>query len=1307
MATPSPAGRSATDKGRQAIPAEKYAALRDKYPGLHPQVPAVVPAELTVEPDGTSWTARENLTDIITREVLGPRNGDEETLTSAPEHVYFVGRIAPKKLQRRTRKRAVLTPPETGEHSDDPPPAADNNNASPAPAEQPLPQDFTDFDTRQSTGVPVHSVDTSEPDGEQDAVDDDPQRRGLMIPASMGLRFHIDRATTAQFIVRARWATYGRRAINPTEPCQQPASSAQPQRARSQQGASKKKNENKQRPKFAYARTPNEHTITVEVAELSRTTLNDRHLQGEVMVRLDRYDIPGTQRSIIEVALCNDYETPEPIQTEAWLFQTALDVETLTGSYELLPIADPITDPQEHSEAELAALALQYRNRLEYATGRTCSASWLADAEARRAKRVSTCWLPTYELPQVRAESRDDVTLDMMTLATAPVAEVLVGLEPIVAGYSDWIAGQHARRADLPDHLHKTFGDAVCRAEQIRDGLRRGLDELQTNPEAVKAFQFMNHAMAEQRIHTQVAELRSTDPNLSLRDAREHVLQRPHAHSWRMFQLAFILLNIPAMTTPDHPQRVGDIAHVNLLFFPTGGGKTEAYLGLAAFTFAIRRLQGSLDTPDGTLDGTSGVAVLMRYTLRLLTAQQFQRATTLVCAAETIRQSDEKTWGEEPFRIGLWVGTDVTPKSYDQAEEQLRDAQGRRDRLTVLQLQVCPWCGSTLGEKDVHADKVERRIRVFCPNDLQDCPFAKGNAADDGIPALTTDEEIYRLTPAFLVATVDKFARLTREGAAAALFGYVKTLCERHGYTHEDDSACDLTSGAHSVRKPHPKARRMPCDRLRPVDLIIQDELHLITGALGTTVGLFETAIDVATTWTTPDGTQAKPLIVASTATSRNAAQQVYNLFGRGVQVFPPQVLDVNETYFSTEIPVTPKTPGRRYLGVSTTGVRMANAETKISAVLMQAAQHIFDTHGAVADPYMTLVGYFNATRELGGYLRYLKTDISTALRKPTPSGLPRRLWGLAQDFQISELTSRASGTDISKSLRNLAVPFDDQSTSAGRQAILDTESKYYPQGRPIDVVLATSMLQVGVDVTRLGLMLMVGQPKNTAEYIQASSRVGRDNTKPGLVIALSNWARPRDLAHFEQFGHYHNTFYSQVEALSITPFSVTAMDRGLAATVISAARILTAHHKEGLSPNTSAGAIKEHGEFMNRVVDALKRRVEDAALPTEARDADTRLHHVVDRWAQCAEAAAKTGKTLAYTVRERQKDIYSPLVVDAENTTFARTATGHGAPFPIANSMREVQPEITLRVSPLADRMQYVEPPDAPQWAAPGEDTN
>ena len=1218
------------------------------------------PYELPHTPDGTSWTARENLTDILTRKLLGPDGGDDEVLSVPPDSKYLIGRIAPVRLTDSSEVPSV-----EGDNLDSTIDLGD------------------DLDARESRGVPMPTVDDSTIDADEDTGgdrDDEPVKRGLMIPASMGLRFQIPRDLD-EFTVSSSWGVY-----NP-ETTGEVTSTGRSIRQ--------------------FRRSSVDIPQTIQLSDLTPGQTKELTLDRDVKLRIDTYVDIALDRLLVEVALCNDRETPRKIPVNEWLFQTQLFVEA-NGRDVFLPVHDVTVDERPEPDPELSRLNLQYRDRLEFAIGRTCSADWTVRPGARRASQVRTTWLPTSETPQTRAVEVEDAVLDMTTLATATTAQLKAGLEPIVTAYKDWLDQRATQVTTLPAHLRGEAADALTEARRVHKQLADGLSFLLADDEAKRCFGFMNQVMAAQRIHTQVAEVRAKNPRLSASAARQLVVAGgPRAHSWRTFQLAFVLMQLPALCDPALARRSGDLAKVELLFFPTGGGKTEAYLGLAAFAFAIRRRQGLLNTPDGPLDGSAGVAVLMRYTLRLLTAQQFQRATTLMCAAELVRRENPEIWGERPFRIGLWVGTNVSPKRVDEAASELKRVhEGRGHRLTVLQIQRCPWCGTPITPKSVQVDDTLRRVYVYCGDDRAACPFSEGGAVADGLPVLTVDEEIYRLVPDFVIATVDKFARLAREGEAASLFGYVSRLCDRHGYVHPDYRHCDIMDGSkHPAKGRHPTAAVHPATRLRPPDLVIQDELHLITGALGTTVGLFEVAIDALTTWHTADGSVAKPLVVASSATVRNAAGQVRGLYGRGVTVFPPQVIDAGETFFSTEAVPSRDAPGRRYIGISTTGVRLTNAEIQIAQVLMAGAQALIDGDGVSADPYMTLVGYFNATRELAGMARYMQDDIQTALAKGRPgSALPRRLGTAYGSLNRDELTQRASSMDITRTLNDMAVPFDPAfDTTDARRARRDARDRgeKVPSRKinPYDVILATSMLQVGVDVTRLGLMLLVGQPKNTAEYIQASSRVGRGADKPGLVVTLGNWARPRDLAHYEQFRHYHETFYAQVEPLSVTPFSVTSMERGLDGVLVSAARVMQAATADGLSPEKGAGQVARERPFLENLIDALVARVRRAADEPAAERARIRLLNRLDLWDKRRTSLIQDQLSLAY---ERIADTsrFGALIRSAEETR-SRDDAQDGAPFIVANSMREVQPEINLLVSPIKENLHYKPPATAPTWTA------
>ncbi|MEU6788800.1 DISARM system helicase DrmA [Nonomuraea angiospora] len=1031
-------------------------------------------------------------------------------------------------------------------------------------------------------------------------------------------------------------------------------------------------------------------------------------------------------RRVVELTLVNAQPEPESNPDTAWLFQAELRVRVLDGDAAIfLPIDDPLDgDSQWGSEDfEEKHLRLLYRNHRRYASGRNVAVHAKVRDDERVAHELVTTWIPYHDVPATIAASDGlgSVELSMDELATADLDRLKQGLSPLADGYLTWLDTQE-HRDDVPEALRKTAEKAVFEARLIAQRVQKGV-ELLTDPShpghehALRAFRFANAAMADQRRHSTAAKLRQEN-GWGYEQALAEVESRgPGEASWRPFQLAFVLLNLPALADPGHAERAADrTGLVDLLFFPTGGGKTEAYLGLTAFTLAIRRLQGKLGSGADTRDGSAGVAVLMRYTLRLLTAQQFQRAAALICAAEVLRRKEPAAWGAEPFRIGLWVGAGVSPNWFSEAIDQIDEARQAGDgkRTNVLQTLTCPWCGEELaGHKDLHPDTDRRRVLLYCRRGEGDdpCPFSKrgedamlrelfaGREGDDlkaalavhreGLPILTIDEEIYRYAPSLVIATVDKLAQLPWKGYAGLLFGRVSRKCPRHGYRH-DDLDLKTDCGDRHFKKNDLAAvpQSEPVTRLRPPDLIIQDELHLISGALGTTVGLFETAIAELCTWRLPDGQETGPKIVASTATTKRAKAQVLGVFGKDLAIFPPQVIDIGDTFFSRQVPLSRKHPGRRYLGLCAHGVRLKSAEIRLAEILLIAGQTLFDKYGAPADPYMTLVGYFNATRELAGMRRYVDDDVTTRVRRHGRlKGLSNRIASKTGMLAVQELTSRISSGDISEVLRRLEHRFDpDLDTSRRRLEIpaewsdvlkekdRDKRRKPHPLARkwadrnddgslPVDVALATSMLQVGVDVSRFGLMMVIGQPKNTAEYIQASSRVGRDSERPGLVLTLYNWSRPRDLAHFEDFEHYHATFYRQVEALSVTPFTRRALDRGATAAFVAAVR----QAAEGYSRELDAHDVPLDGEIVKAITNRFLARAEAVGESRAREYLLERLKVIVDLW-----TLKKTGSTrLGYREGTYKKQ---PLV-----GLLDMAGDGKWGDLTVGQSMRETENEINL----------------------------
>ncbi|MGH3437320.1 MAG: DISARM system helicase DrmA [Pseudonocardiaceae bacterium] len=956
----------------------------------------------------------------------------------------------------------------------------------------------------------------------------------------------------------------------------------------------------------------------------------------------------------------------------SWIFQVELSAKGADGQAVFLARPERPDGGDHDDVAEQQRLAMAYRSHPEFAVGSGAAVhADVAADDTLRATEIHTRTVPHYEIPatDVPSAATDpdlpelaDLELGMERLAelAETSAELLVSaLRPLVVGYRGWI---ERRTADIDDPSENLSGYADQARDNLRvatraaDRIEAGIDLLISNETARQAFGFANRAMYLQRLHTQVAAKRRENPQRGLDDTVTAV-NAADSPRWRPFQLAFVLLNLPALADPRHPERSEDSkqAIADLLWFPTGGGKTEAYLGLTAFTIAIRRLQPRY----GDLDAGAGIAVVMRYTLRLLTIQQFERATTLICAAEVLRHADPSTWGDGPFRIGMWVGARVTPNTTDSSEEWLK--QRRRARGPVArgqgsphQLSSCPWCGAQLdGGRDVVVNKAYRRTLVLCPD--VSCPFGTVLLSESrpdaeerkGLPVLVVDEEIYRHPPSLLIGTVDKFAQLPWQGETTTLFGRISRRCERHGLVTADLEAKDWEHERHQPSADAPASRIVGVSALRPPDLIIQDELHLIAGPLGSLVGLYEGAVDRLATWRDPQTARnIRPKVIASTATVRRANRQISSLFNRSTEVFPPPGLSADDNFFARQRD-TAEVPGRRYVGICAHGARIKSTLIRVYVSVLGAAQKLHERYGRnrVTDPYMTLVGYFNSLRDLGGMRRLAEDDVSTRLARAEERGLARRV-----DPEIRELTSRLSSDQIRPLLDLLAVPFP----RVGRDG-----------PRPIDVLLATNMIAVGVDVSRLGVMVVCNQPKSTAEYIQATSRVGR--AAPGIVFTVYNWARPRDLSHYETFEHFHATVYRHVEALSVTPFAERAVDRGLTGVLVSLVRELEAAY----NGNYRAQDFNKNSQLADHVVRYLKRRAEEVSGRDTSRRVEDELEDRLKNWDQQRSTA---GRRLAYSQPPRADDVAGLLHSPTEGPWRQTTCP---------TSLRDVEPGIPLLLQP------------------------
>ena len=1171
-------------------------------------------------------------------DLLGPANGlHEQVVDMSVRDRYLVGKLAP------------MESGDGGIEGLEGPLATEADEGDPG-----------DLDVHKGRHEPGAEFDgaTGTVDAEAESLDEiDTASNQSLVPSSFGITFCVD-GDVDTIEVETRWGRYQRdyeTEIYKTK--------RKPDPGEKEQGSKAK----------VWQRIPCGGTITIDLCERAIPNHAPDSDQPEVRVQGTIRGANANGDRLVTLFLVNAQEEPGENKDSAWLFQPELIVRAAAGTANKEVFRRRLAACVDSNDTERDTLEMIYRRHVEFAVGHGVAVhAETAAGVTERAVEVRTVVMPQYEVPvtqppgshpQDRPAMRGMVEggyLDMQELAVMDRQQLIKALSILTDDYKNWIAEQRDRIGTTVIGYDQHARTALDRCAEIHARLVEGVRVLasENNDQALKAFRFANAVMAQQRIHTMYALARRRCEHIEVSDFDER-----ENRSWRPFQLAFILLSLPSLADPTHADRTRPAeAFADLLWFPTAGGKTEAYLGVAAFAMAIRRMQGE----TGGYDGSRGLTVIMRYTLRLLTLQQFQRATALICAMEIARQeafaAGDESLGSEPFTIGLWVGNKVTPGTTADSHtaiQRIRDPDKfDAGSASPGQFTSCPWCGTEVSDRrDIEIDKTILRTKIYCGDKKGRCAFSKGKSSKKphpGLPVLVVDEEIYHRPPSMMIATVDKFAMMAWRGESRTLFGRATTECPRHGLLWPE--SC---TGSHHALGDLPSTKVREICPIRPPDLVIQDEFHLISGPLGTMVGLYETAVDELCTWTIGDN-RVKPKIIASTATARKANEQVNNVFMRRVSIFPATGLDVEDNFFSVQRPIS-QIPGRRYLGVCSPGSSRPAMLIRVYTALLTAAQALFHRFGQAADPYLTTVGYFNSLRELGGMKRLAEDDVQTRCYRVQMSLVDRP--GLAQRNvnSVRELTSRVSNRDIPQYLDQLEVKF---------KADFDgEEGKYVTQWdegetRAIDVVLATNMLSVGVDVNRLGVMVVNGQPKGTAEYIQATSRVGRSS--PGLVCTVLTWARPRDLSHYETFEHYHATFYQHVEAQSVTPFSPRAMDRALTGAMLSVLRL----ESDPFNPNTGAGELdrtdKEEVIHASGVVMDRAWSVTEQSVVKDLASAE--LKERIDEWANEAE---KGGRILAYEKKGNNKDTMVPLL--------HRPGIQVWGKFTVPMSMREVEPGVRL----------------------------
>lgn len=864
---------------------------------------------------------------------------------------------------------------------------------------------------------------------------------------------------------------------------------------------------------MGYVRVPH------EVPEFILDFSNGDYADNEENHNLDGTDakLVALRRKIAEnlwsvtVMLVNGL-SESPVKANRCIFQSKIEIGTHNNDFVFVE-SNPNSDISAMDDEE-RSLDLLYRHKKIYGTGLGTSVDWRIDDNGNGS--IWNDFFPITEVPSMsfslpKNDLLGDGELSMKYLSDLDSSDreaKLKSMRSLVDLYRQWVEDLEKTAATLDTRYASAATKNIQECKHAYKRMYAGIETLRSNDNAYRAFLLANRAMFMQRIHIAMqGEMAQTnadrypgDEEISDRLCDMDYSRESDANCrWRPFQIAFLLMDINSIVDDQSPER----SIVDLIWFPTGGGKTEAYLGLTAFTIFYRKLAHPKQS--------SGTAVIMRYTLRLLAAQQFTRAATLICACEYIRQDCAQRrhkypaypLGKEPITIGLWIGGTHIPNKNEDADfhlDKLRKVssyyyvRNEKERHNKFQVLKCPWCGTKMVKDDKDKKLVgewgysmsNKHFYMFCPH--EDCDFTKK------LPIQIIDDELYQAPPTLLFGTVDKFAMLPWDGRIGAFFG---------------------------VRSDN-----------RAPELIIQDELHLISGALGTVVGLYETAVDAIC-----GHKGIFPKVIASTATIRRAKEQCSVLYNREVVQFPAPGLDAEDSFFAREskIDYEKGVYGRKYVGIMPSGKTKAMAEIRAMAALLQKA-YTMDLPDAVKDKLWTLTVYFNSLKDLGKASTLVDDDVKDFIVRTANRMFTTRRLIIGAD----ELTSRVSTTELNETLDKLEkIEYSKENEVAKRYAS--------------NVLLATNMISVGIDVARLNVMLMIGQPKLTSEYIQASSRVGR--SFPGVAFVQYDATKSRDRSHYERFRSYHESFYRFVEPTGATPFSRPARERALHAVLISMMR--------------------------------------------------------------------------------------------------------------------------------------------------------
>jgi hypothetical protein len=1238
---------------------------------------------------------RKKIMEEMISEVYGPRGGVEEKIYSDPWKEYVSGIIIPK----RWTPEEVSDPDSEMINSDDSGTREDDKN-----------------DSEISPNIPSQL---------------DPKMR----PKSFGISFVVNKETSLDVCIT--WARYF-------------------------EGSDENKKKLwSRKPYFKRLRINDENEIPLY-----------KESDGSIHLRIRSVKWNGNIHKMI--SFVNDLNSPNDYRpsVSSCIFQPSIRIN--------MPEDTVLVDPARIIDADKKLYYL-YRKKPARARGHMCSAVWKEiDYMDDEILDTSILWPDGMHFQEECVDFiRPDLRTEFVPLNPIPapsflwekeygnrpemsalklsqiwnVNDIINYLMPIADGYKSWIE-ENKIKADQDSEIQE---DLIKQQKIALKRIIQGIEILKNDINARLAFCFANRT-----IYLQNSWNNSGD------------------FSWRPFQLAFFLMNLESITNEKSPDR----ETLDLLWIPTGGGKTEAYMGIMAFTIALRRIKAVRGITTSVTG--AGTSVISRYTLRILTVQQFRRTLKMVTAAEFLRNSekdgkrgwrpygcdiaDDLIYGSTRFSVGMWVGGAVSPNHLRKKDKGALDALMGKEGIIgePAQIMTCPVCDSILsipesglsrghniihvvaegnlkeGMKnktleeliesikfvndlkvvtnnhrpgfltlsiDLYSDseirlndlrniwkniskklklkeaslsferpgyfgsiveecrrkKNFRDFEIWCTNPECDLnhdviwnegvpisssdfkypdglyerifwsPFIKDTRIP--IPAYTVDEQIYSRCPTIIISTADKIARLSFEPRAAALFGTVDRYNPYYGYRRDDLYPKDYLKSCLSDDK--------KIKSFLPPDLIVQDELHLIDGPLGSMFGLYEAIVDAII-----KVAGGSPKFIASTATIKNAHNQVKMLFAKNLFQFPPYGLDIDDSFFVKEISFKEgwhKTqPGRIYMGIYAPGMGPMTPPIRIWSRALKVPNDNLDS--PELKYFWTLVGYFNAIRELGGGRALYREDIEERINdisKETVRNLDQE--------RVVELSSRIESTKVPLVLSELE-----------NDGIMG-----HDQVHPFnDAIFTTSMFGTGVDISHLSMMIVNGQPKTTGSYIQATGRIGRSHG--GLVITFLRAGRPRDLSHYEMFCAYHQRIHLGVEPVSVSPYSEGALMRALGPSAVAFYRNISKPTVKWYGDNGKIILNDEEDLDLSKLIYLLDNRLQDVD-EEERTKIINKLNSLMDLW---KEIAIKTDN-LAFSEYPWKKPQNNVVLGDPAHEHYNKKVVYEKSP----QSLREIEETTVFRV--------------------------